>query len=280
MSVKSSEKQDDLSGIVMCDTVPSLWQAGALKVHSVFHHACNLTTPDHHLVTLLTRDAPLAPGAARVNRDDFRSLFSVGETLQPRSEGVFATPGVRVALADTRCQSTRVPASAALPANLLTALDAFLPVTAPDYGIWNTLHSSDPRLLQAVRQLAAWLEGASPDAGEYLRALIGAGAGLTPSGDDFLLGALWVMTVMRHPRLPALATAITAHLERTTDISRAMLRYGCEGHFGEQLLALTMPTPLSLNLRLAGIANYGHSSGHDMLTGMFFTLRALSGQRL
>lgn len=273
-------KSNDLTAIVMCDSVPQQLNGDALVVHSVFHHACNLTTPDNQLLTLLTQDTPLAPGAVRMASADLRPRFSAGETLRRQADGAFAAAGCRLTLANVPCQSTRVPHDVVFPENLLAQLRVFLPVIAPEYGIWNILHSSNERMMQAVRQLAAWLDETSPSAGDALKTLIGAGAGLTPSGDDFLLGMLFVLKVARHRRADDLATAITGMLDRTTTISRAMLQYGCRGHFGEQLLALTRPSPLSLNHRLLRVAEYGHSSGHDMLTGMFFTLRVLSGQRL
>ncbi|WP_312924817.1 DUF2877 domain-containing protein [Atlantibacter hermannii] len=281
MSGISSQTPSTFTGIVMCDTVVQHLSGAALTVHSVFHHACNLTTPDNHLLTLLTQDAPLAPGAVRMRCADFRPLFSVGETVRPQDDRTYAAAGCRMMLTSVPCQSTCVPEDAILPSGLSEALDAFLPVTAPEYGIWNNLHSRDRRLTLAVRQLTQWLEDdATPAPGEALKTLIGAGAGLTPSGDDFLLGMLFVMNVTRHRRFEALASAIDGLLSRTTDISRAMLQYGSSGHFGEQLLALTASGPLSLNARLLRVAAYGHSSGHDMLTGILFTLRALSGQRL
>ncbi|WP_312983105.1 DUF2877 domain-containing protein [Atlantibacter sp.] len=273
-------KLNDLTAIVMCDSVPQQLNGGALVVHSVFHHACNLTTPDNHLLTLLTQDTPLAPGSVRMACADWRPRFSAGETLRRQTDGTFAAAGCRLTLTNIPCQSTCVPHDAVFPENLLPQLRVFLPVIAPEYGIWNILHSSNERMMQAVRQLAAWLDDDAQTPGDALKTLIGAGAGLTPSGDDFLLGMLFVLKATRHRRVDDLAAAITALLDRTTTISRAMLYYGCRGHFGEQLLALTTPTNLSLNHRLLRVAEYGHSSGHDMLTGLFFTLRALSGQRL
>lgn len=280
MSVKGSEKKHPLYGIMMCDTVLPHLNNVALSVHSVFHHACNLTTPGNHLLTLLTQDSPLAPGAVRVNCEDFRPIFSVGETLTRQGDGEFVTAECRMVWADALRQSTRVADNARLPDRLMHELHIFLPVTAPDYGIWNVLHSSDERLRQSVQQLTAWLDDAPGLPDDMLKKLIGAGAGLTPSGDDFLLGMLFMLRVAQHHRFQALATGIRTYLDRTTDISRAMLEYGCRGHFGEPLLALAQPMPPSLNARLLRVADYGHSSGHDMLTGLFFTLRALSGQRL
>ena len=273
-------KLNDLTAIVMCDSVPQQLNGGALVVHSVFHHACNLTTPDNQLVTLLTQDTPLAPGAVRMACADLRLRFSTGETLRRQTDGTFAAADCRLTLTNIPCQSTRVPHDAVFPENLLAQLRVFLPVIAPEYGIWNILHSSNERMLQAVRQLAAWLDDDAQAPGDALKTLIGAGAGLTPSGDDFLLGMLFALKATRHRRIDDLATAITALLDRTTTISRAMLYYGCREHFGEQLLALTTPGNISLNHRLLRVAEYGHSSGHDMLTGLFFTLRALSGQWL
>jgi hypothetical protein len=64
------------------------------------------------------------------------------------------------------------------------------------------------------------------------------GEGLTPAGDDFLLGVSLVLNNWRFARAAALNAALLPLLDRTTDISRAMLEQGCNHHYSAQLLAL------------------------------------------
>lgn len=128
---------------------------------------------------------------------------------------------------------------------------------------------------RAVAQLKGWLERSEGEPASFLPQLVGFGSGLTPSADDFLLGCLWVMDGWRMTQRPQFVEALLPLLTRTTDVSRAMLTFGCEGHYGEALLALFKAAPLALDAALSRAVNYGHSSGHDMLYGAAFALGCL-----
>ena len=53
-----------------------------------------------------------------------------------------------------------------------------------------------------------------------------------------------------------------------------MLEQGCRGHYGAQLLRLMTANPGSLASAVAQVADYGHSSGQDMLSGILSAARA------
>lgn len=53
--------------------------------------------------------------------------------------------------------------------------------------------------------------------------LLGLGRGLTPSGDDFLCGFVYLLDAARHPFADSVKECIAAELNRTTDISAAYL---------------------------------------------------------
>lgn len=123
-------------------------------------------------------------------------------------------------------------------------------------------------------------------------ALVGAGPGLTPSGDDFLAGVMLVLHRMQYTRLAqSLWCALEPSLAvRTNAISGAHLRMAAQGQCAEPMLAL-------LN-RLMGdgepdatndiqaimhdidslATSIGSSSGWDTLAGMSLVVRALSHQ--
>ena len=108
--------------------------------------------------------------------------------------------------------------------------------------------------------------------------LIGRGQGLTPSGDDALAGVLLVT----HARggEPALAAAVRAQLARTTAISAALLDAAAQGYASRIVVDLVdaavadrHEVVASLRPRVLGI---GHTSGHDLLTGVQAALEALA----
>ena len=105
------------------------------------------------------------------------------------------------------------------------------------------------------------------------------GEGLAPAGDDFLLGVLLVLETKEDPAVTALRAALPGLLSRTTDISRAMLEQGCRGHYSALLLDLAAGNARTWPRLVAHVADYGHSSGHDMLTGVLTAIRAADGRR-
>ena len=75
-----------------------------------------------------------------------------------------------------------------------------------------------------------------------MSALVGLGAGLTPAGDDFVVGylaALWSRS-RREPGIAALLSALAAPVGQlslcTNAISRQMLLDALQGHFAEHLI--------------------------------------------
>lgn len=102
------------------------------------------------------------------------------------------------------------------------------------------------------------------------------GEGLTPAGDDFLLGVSLVINNWRFARAAAFNAALLPLLDRTTDISRAMLEQGCNHHYSAQLLALARGENQTGPQAIARVADYGHSSGHDMLAGILTAAHALA----
>jgi hypothetical protein len=130
-----------------------------------------------------------------------------------------------------------------------------------------------------VAHLAATL--ASPGAsaaevGERLHALVGLGSGLTPAGDDAIVGMLAVLqrcaphAAAARP-LALLAGTLPSLLERTTPISAHYLRLALRGHHTESLVAVVDalaeqagPSPDALARLLAT----GATSGADALAGV------------
>jgi hypothetical protein len=124
--------------------------------------------------------------------------------------------------------------------------------------------------------------------GAAARHLIGLGPGLTPSGDDFLVGwlrGLWLMagesvaiqnacSSLRRFLLPDLA-------QRTTQVGAAFIRYGLAGAFAEVLdqaaAALSSPSsPQVVADMLRQLMAQGETSGTDTAAGLLSCLEALS----
>jgi len=113
--------------------------------------------------------------------------------------------------------------------------------------------------------------------------LIGLGPGLTPSGDDCLVGALALLDAMGERAAHAsLARAITgASPARTSPLSRCFLKAAAAGHIGENLhRAVSSVMVGDIDAAIAAAGRIGHSSGWDMMAGLGTVLRVAAAARL
>ena len=156
----------------------------------------------------------------------------------------------------------RLRGAAALLAKPDSLVFAAAPVLAEPAGVSLTaLH----------RRAAAELEAGRP------WALVGLGGGLTPGGDDFLIGALAALTWLgAEGKCTALANQLAPRLEQTTSISRAFLERAMAGEFSQPVTVLfealgkREKQPL---IQAAGrLCAIGHTSGSDLLGGVLWTL--------
>jgi hypothetical protein len=136
------------------------------------------------------------------------------------------------------------------------------------------------RLVRAARNFDL---AAVPAAGE----LIGLGAGLTPSGDDLLVGyltGLWCTVrekIDRHSFVSRLGQAIIDFSRETNDISRTYLFHAAQGQVAGHLAALAQAISQGEDQnRLLGTAEAamqdGHTSGMDAVTGLLLGLTTWS----
>lgn len=109
-----------------------------------------------------------------------------------------------------------------------------------------------------------------------IRFLIGRGSGLTPSGDDFLVGVLAV-----HRVSPLLDLTILDEIEkcldekRTTDVSHAYLKSALSGFFSSSICELlsSLSEKDELIKKLDNLSELGHTSGRDLISGIYFALK-------
>lgn len=133
--------------------------------------------------------------------------------------------------------------------------------------------------VQALERIAAGERAPADDAA--LADLIGLGPGLTPSGDDVLIGALLALTSLgRDDTRDALWAACISALDRTGDISRAHLEAAARG-YGAAVLHDAIHVIASGNTEniapaLVAVSAIGHTSGRDGMTGALIALRAVA----
>jgi hypothetical protein len=124
------------------------------------------------------------------------------------------------------------------------------------------------------RQLDALDGGDVASAVDPTLELIGLGTGLTPSGDDYLVGLLAALEATADPVHSSLATAIADGLPgRTTAVGEALIGHAVRGEFSERLhevlIALAGGRPRDLARPIERAMAYGATSGSDTLVGLF-----------
>lgn len=107
--------------------------------------------------------------------------------------------------------------------------------------------------------------------------LIGLGNGLTPSGDDFLVGLISIFHFFKyHIQEEKLRKIIFCNMDKTSLLSKSFLRESIQGNFSELIINLydciDKKNYTSLKEVTQLILEYGHSSGVDIISGILFGL--------
>lgn len=255
------------------------------RVHSVFANACNVAHRGA-LLTLLPASADdgpttvrLAPGAIT----DFSQRFARDEPVIVRA-GCATSP--RAALSWTNAPIWRPTVRQGRLADDAIGrrvIDAGARLAAHRRLRSSVLDGAGAGVVAAFASACRDLDHAAT-AGCVDR-LIGWGEGLTPSGDDFLVGALAALDALRARDASrnrfrrALARTILAGSHRTTPISAHLLRLAAGGHYAQSLLRLR--DALASDERaddgeraLDRALAIGASSGADTVTGLLHGLAA------
>jgi hypothetical protein len=254
--------------------------AGALaralggRVAAVQSRAVLLLLDNGGLVALLPAGAPLHPWAVSAALD--ATPIAEGTTVRVAA-GVVAVGALRLPLSDFSVVDLRLPHH---PGKLPVAPRMRLQVAAADAGD----AALDEALLKNLSRFAAG--GPVGD----LAGLVGRGPGLTPSGDDVIVGVLVALDLVREA-VPGtaevrqtLARVLAGGLtSRTTRLSAQLLSAAAEGLYAEPVLALVealvdgAAPPGRLDGAVRGLLAVGHDSGAAMLRGISAGLTRAAG---
>jgi hypothetical protein len=102
----------------------------------------------------------------------------------------------------------------------------------------------------------------------------GLGSGLTPAGDDFLLGTMLCAWLSHASPTGYCKQVAEVSSPRTTTLSRAFLQAAAAGEFGmpwhRLLAALRDGSDQRVEAAMRQVLAFGHSSGADALAGFLF----------
>ncbi len=239
-------------------------------IFGVFKRACNLIDNDGRVVVLTSPEMGRGPFSIVVERSE--SLFKALKLKQ----SVFITSHFitidrrKIDLTEAEVWEPRIiwpTEPLALNQAIFEILQPYThwPQPEPDSAVAGQMVS---RLRQAADQLLQALSR-SENMEAAVTQLVGLGAGLTPAGDDYLVGvmaALWL-----NGSSDRLSNVIEAALSRTTNLSAAFLAAAARGEFMEPwhrlAQALSNDDDAAIQTAVNRIAQFGASSGKDALAG-------------
>lgn len=284
-------------------------------VHSIFRNACNVAVDDGGMLTLLAPGMGNAAAGIRLGvpgRFDFADHLQAGQAVGCRAGTIrFLGSALTVDLGGAQPWTPNLPgrgidmgsrevACAARRAwSVLgrhTGIDGRSGALTEPAGVvcpGSVAADMSPLLCCTRRQLPALLGATrgydATGAAEAAAPFIGVGPGLTPAGDDFLvgfLGGLWAAAALdrRRPEfIDALGARLAAAAVATTDLSRACLEYAACGTVSERmtevLCAIGAGDRALAEARVVAALATGHTSGADGILGLLVGLDAWRAER-
>jgi hypothetical protein len=232
------------------------WAPARGTVAHVYRGAVNVRLGSQ-LWSLVPQDMPDGPTTIRVAADDWSRTAAVapGDPVVLRAAVLRAGP----VLVDLRTATSWQPS----------------PFPAPATGMQHRAAAVAQAALH--RGAAPWIPSALTAAldapARCVPQVVGRGIGLTPAGDDALVGALAVAAALGVPA-DDLRAAVLAAAPTTTELSAAFLRQACEGGFHrplhEAVAALLGGTDDPAG---TGLLDVGATSGADAALGAATALR-------
>lgn len=254
-----------------------LRKAGTYHILSQFDHVINLADG---LNVLSIQDGwiPFTPLSIVLGDDVFRTvsvglsesavfhtdggcLRTAGMTLDARP----ITPcSLRVRTGERMLPRTEAKQWLRMAVNVLAKPGSLLYAAWPMLAEWSgdELDAMQLRALDLIRR-------GEPDA------LVGLGGGLTPAGDDFLVGLLAVLQVCgAREAFDTLLAKLRGRLQETPVLSRAFLQRALEGEFSKPVLelftALEQGGQKEITKAASRLCAIGHTSGCDLLGGIVY----------
>jgi hypothetical protein len=293
------------------------------EIHSVFEHALNIKTSGGQLVSILCGVDQAGPNTvvARLPEGlDFISMgLRAGMPARLRGSRVqLGTGDVQLRTGSARKWWPRL-ADGLAPVDLqrlesnLAALDEKIAALPPDRGLgrllpdaadmaagrWDRVaadhaaedddHGMVRTALPVIENLmSGYLEAEDDALQQGVEGLIGLGSGLTPSGDDLLLGFIGTLGAvskrMDGREVESILEAVRDHLyenrHRTTFVSANLLAFACAGRVADPILnvirALLFGETAVMIERVEALLRRGDSSGSEVLLGILLALHPLS----
>lgn len=258
----------------MSETVPDiLKQAKKWQVTMKFNHGLLLQS---NAQALFIGDETISYGPFHIilNNSDFSKLSSVniGASFLFEQKQIFYKQG-SISITQANFYSVKL-ADLEDPAFLISALTEALEAEITGFAI--SVQTIIAHGIKSVtpEKLANFIVEGKEAAAHFLLSLVGSGQGLTPAGDDFLIGLYAALA--KNKLLFEILQQILLTEEQTTIVSYSYYKAAFLGNFDSRLrqifLAASNYDGDLLQEHIKVVKSYGSSSGTDLLTGLLFGL--------
>jgi hypothetical protein len=273
-----------------------------LRVHSIHRSVVNITTADG-LLTVASPEAGGLPNGILANLGpDFRMIGLEAGMIVQASDANIRVPdaGLKIRLDAASRWSPRFQLSDEVAdvaterwrrRTAATRTIAQARASAGGFGALlreDATHDDHLGIVGVVRpvvaELMAALEtGDRSAAAQLATGLIGLGPGMTPSGDDALVGIEAALHALDWPAAGFLALAMDDVEDRTTALAATLLRHAAAGEFAERLhtllAALVGSDDETIVTAIDRAVAWGATSGTDCLLGVLIGLDVAAGVR-
>ena len=257
---------------------------GTYARHSAFDHTMNFIRDDT-LVSLHDKDRTLSPLGIRLNVDTarFETLRKTIDTVKISASGILIN-GQEILYQDVflidhdliKQINTKGSITNPMRHKLYREMEGAIARHADQQDILSR-RTLDDRI-ESLRRAFEKEPLDDRTLHEKIKALIGLGPGLTPSGDDILAGLLAGLIMQgRKQTFEQTAPLVregVLHPNQTSIVSRQFLLYATQGIFIGEILMLHHRLLLSraIDQIIDKIASMGHSSGIDYLKGLMLAI--------
>lgn len=250
------------------------------RVHSVFQKALNIIDEENHLYTLLTSEMDDGPLAVTLSLKSFEeSPFRKDQRILMTREEL-TIPGHRIPLGNASRFSLTFPPYDPSPwcYRLIQETENILE-RENQHGVSPYERAVDKLLHERLMDLTDAFQKEDED--KILtssKKLIGLGPGLTPSGDDVLLGMLLVLNLPGNPYenyLPLFDQVLLEARDETNLLSFHGLARAREGFVRRNLLDFikAILREKEIEKEREQVRAIGHTSGQDILLGVLSLLK-------
>lgn len=249
-----------------------------LKVHSVFEHAVNFIDLNDWIITMLPESYCVSPQGIILQHGEFSKLKSIElDKMKILNLGKF------INLEDAETVPRKM-ADNSMPIDMSKVeinkeyLGKLLQESGNKSGLLGQTNIYGKYAEPILKEFDSLFIGRRyKEAGQKLFELVGLGPGLTPSGDDFIIG---VMASFKFYRMnEEIFKEITEPIihkakSRTNIISYNMLRQGASGGFLEWIedmaLSVLYKNTEDIEKAFINMMKIGSSSGSDISAGILF----------